>query len=680
MKLFSFLLPTRKRAEWCIDSIKSIYFLARDKTCFEIVLAFDEDDDTRDLILKVCDDLHIDYKSIVVPRHGYIKLHYYYNNLAKIASGAYMWLWNDDAFFLTLGWDDIMKEDIQRKPDVVWDFTSSFAGILPCIPRRYIDTMQHFSLHAHNDTWIEAIFCHMLQLWEVEDRVRIRHIHTDANDPEYNNQALHDTKQSLKHTVQEKHTVSTLCLYVADALKVVRTHFKEIPHEVMFPQLTNGGKRVGVVGMGKLGLPVAVGMAAKGHVVHGYDVAPHITPYAHPRDCLFTQEADETGTGSMQAMLDETTLRFVDSIDTIVAVSEIVFVAVQTPHGSEYEGITRIPHTRQDFDYTYLVDAVTKITDSANRLKQNVTVVIISTVLPSTIRSLIMPILETSSYIRLCYNPYFIAMGTVLRDFYHPEFVLLGTNDDVAAQQMKEFYATISDAPVFHTTIENAELVKVCYNTMISTKIAFANTIMELCDNIPNTNVDDVTDALALATRRITSAAYLRGGMGDGGGCHPRDNIAMSWLSKKHSLSYNIFDSIMMAREHQTEYLADLVQKYYEANDRRMRVCILGIAFKPNTRLITGSPSILLKALLEERGVPCTTHDHHVLGCKDVLPSKDAMIFFIGTKHDAYTSCTFPSGSVIIDPHRYIQPDTEYAALHRVGDTKCSIHRIEVKK
>ena len=103
------------------------------------------------------------------------------------------------------------------------------------------------------------------------------------------------------------------------------------------------------------------------------------------------------------------------------------------------------------------------------------------------------------------------------------------------------------------TTIENAELIKVSYNTLISTKIAFSNTIMELCHKLPNTNVDDVTNALKLANRRLISGSYMDGGMGDGGGCHPRDNIAMSYLSDKLNLSHNWFEHIMQQREKQKE-------------------------------------------------------------------------------------------------------------------------------
>jgi len=186
----------------------------------------------------------------------------------------------------------------------------------------------------------------------------------------------------------------------------------------------------------------------------------------------------------------------------------------------------------------------------------------------------------------LCYNPFFIAMGTTMRDFLDPEMVLFGVDDSWAAKKAKKFYRTLHHSPFYETTIETAELTKVTYNTFISTKISFVNTVMEMCDKLPNTNVDDVMNALKMCDDRIISDKYLSGGMGDGGGCHPRDNIALSWLSKKLDLSHDWFDNIMMQRENQTDWLADLIEEHSNG----LPINILGKSFKPETNITTGSP------------------------------------------------------------------------------------------
>src|SRR5262249_6729878 len=159
---------------------------------------------------------------------------------------------------------------------------------------------------------------------------------------------------------------------------------------------------------------------------------------------------------------------------------------------------------------------------------------------PGTIRREIFPLV--GEHVKLCYNPFFIAMGTTIRDFLDPEFVLFGMRDPEAAERARALYSTLHDRPVYETSIENAELIKVSYNTYITMKIAFANTLMEICHKIEGCDVDQVTGGLALGTQRLLSPRYLGGGMGDGGGCHPRDNIALSWLSRELGLSYDWFE------------------------------------------------------------------------------------------------------------------------------------------
>jgi UDPglucose 6-dehydrogenase len=409
--------------------------------------------------------------------------------------------------------------------------------------------------------------------------------------------------------------------------------------------------RIGFIGLGKLGLPCAVATAAKGHSVVCYDINPNINSSRHPRELLYTQEADENGTGTIQAMLDATTLQIVDTLEDIVSHSELIFIAVQTPHQSQYEGHVPIPDTREDFNYDYLISSVKALSDTLDSMNESRVVTIISTVLPGTLRKYVFPVL--SKNISLCYNPYFIAMGSVVFDFYNPEFILLGHVDDEAEKLVRLFYATITTADVFSTTLENAEMIKVSYNTYITTKIVMANNIMEMCHNLPNTNVDVVMNALKKGTRRLVSTAYLNGGMGDGGGCHPRDNIAMSWLSNRLGLENNYYDFIMKKREKQTEFLADLIIN--EVKRTGKQICILGTAFKPNTNIETGSPAVLLNNLLKIKGYLTTTFDPYINTTQNWKCEDN--IYFVGCRHDCFQQYEFNDSCIVIDPHRYIKKE-----------------------
>lgn len=409
--------------------------------------------------------------------------------------------------------------------------------------------------------------------------------------------------------------------------------------------------KIGIIGLGKLGLPVAVAIDNKGHDVLGYDINPIFHSSKHPKDLLFTKETDETGKNTIQPMLEKSTLKFADNVVDVINHSEIIFVAIQTPHQKRFEGHLPMPEEeRADFNYSYLVECIQTLSKALNEIKEHKIVTIISTVLPGTLRKYILP--ELSPYIQLCYNPFFIAMGTVVYDFYNPEFILLGRVDETAETKVKEFYHTINpSAEVFSTSLENAELIKVSYNTFITTKLVLVNNIMEMCHYLPNTNVDEVTNALKLGNRRLVSTSYLTGGMGDGGGCHPRDNIAMSWLNRELGIDYNYFDFIMKKREKQTEFFAKLIEEKQKENG--MSVCILGKAFKPETNLSEGSPAILLGHLLQERNIVSEQYDPYI--DTDVTNfSLDKKIYFIGCKHNIFKTYAFPEGSCVIDPNRYI--------------------------
>mgnify|MGYP003117062462 FL=1 len=407
---------------------------------------------------------------------------------------------------------------------------------------------------------------------------------------------------------------------------------------------------VGFIGLGKLGLPCALAIESKGHNVIGYDISETVKETVRSKKLPYKEIW-------AQDHLDNSNIE-IKSVEDVVSHSEIIFVPIQTPHDEKYEGITRIPDDRVDFNYDWLKAGIKTLSDEIEKQGEDKVVIIISTVLPGTIEREIKPLL--GSHIKLCYNPFFIAMGTTMRDFMNPEYVLFGVDDDGAAEKAQSLYSSIHDRPFYKTTIKNAELIKVAYNTFIGMKIVYANTMMEICHKI-GADVDAVTGAMSLATERLISGKYLSGGMGDGGGCHPRDNIAMSWLAKNLDLSYDFFEDLMLAREKQTDWLADLIEdnQMYDSP-----IYILGKSFKPETNIQTGSPSILLKNILDERGIECEMYDPYVDDISDY--DFKTGVYFIGTMHPDFNEFDFPTDSIVIDPWRYIN-DIDGVDVMRVG-------------
>ena len=158
-----------------------------------------------------------------------------------------------------------------------------------------------------------------------------------------------------------------------------------------------------------------------------------------------------------------------------------------------------------------------------------------------------------------------------------------------------------------------------------------------------------------MGTQRLLSPAYMRGGMGDGGGCHPRDNIALSWLARELDLSYDWFESVMTARELQTDWLAELVAQHHARMGYAHRfVGVYGKAFKAGTNLTVGSPATLLANLLRERGFEVEQYDPYV--DEGPCPFDEPAVYFVATRHAEFAlpEWEFPAGSVVLDPWRFV--------------------------
>ena len=227
-------------------------------------------------------------------------------------------------------------------------------------------------------------------------------------------------------------------------------------------------------------------------------------------------------------------------------------------------------------------------------------VVLISTVLPGTIRRELAPIMTN---VKLIYNPYLIAMGTVGHDMLNPEMIMIGTKKGVEetavkAKRLRMLYEDVceNNPRIEFGTWEEIEAMKIFYNTFISNKIALVNMIQDVANKLGNINVDKVTQALAKSTKRITGPAYMKAGMGDGGACHPRDNIALRWLADELELGYDIFGTIMEAREKQAENMALAILKH------GVNIYFTSDSYKANTDMIDGSYSLLVQHYVVKHG------------------------------------------------------------------------------
>lgn len=336
--------------------------------------------------------------------------------------------------------------------------------------------------------------------------------------------------------------------------------------------------RIGFIGLGKLGMPCAEEMTRQ-HEVIGYDTEHRVSAHV-----TVTQDIQDVFKGT-----------------------EIIFIAVPTPHHPDYDGSKPTTHLPvRDFDYS-LVKAVLKQCERYANKDQ--IVALISTVLPGTTRR------EFARYTRnfqFVYNPYLIAMGSEAYDMVHPDMVIIGTEhgeETPASQVLSKFYKKLilNDAEHMTGTWEEAEGFKIFYNTMISARLALVNMIQDVSQRIGHMNVDRITDAFKQANIRITGKGYYKAGMGDGGACHPRDNIALSWLARELDLGYDLFAAISHSREQQTRNMAEFIA---DVCRRENKPCVInGRAYKPSVPYTVGSPSVLLAGYLSEMGIAVSYAD-----------------------------------------------------------------------
>lgn len=389
-------------------------------------------------------------------------------------------------------------------------------------------------------------------------------------------------------------------------------------------------KKVSMIGCGKLGADCAEVMMQHYDVI-GYDIV-NVNP-AFP---------------------------MVSSIKDVVEGRDIIFIAVPTPHSEEYGGEQPTSHLpKKDFDYSIVKSVLTEVNKYVNKSQL---VVLISTVLPGTVRREFIDLISNGRFI---YNPYLIAMGTIKWDMVNPEMVIIGTeNGDITqdAHELIEFYKPLMENnPRYEVgTWDEAESIKIFYNTFISTKISLVNMIQDVAEKVGNINVDVVTEALANSQMRIMGTRYMKAGMGDGGACHPRDNIALRWLSEQLELGYDLFDAIMLAREIQAKNMAQ------RALQEGKRVCIVGKAYKPGVHYTIGSANMLVGHYVEELGGTLSYYDLNT--GDDIFP--DADVYIIGYWEGWVEQIKWPNNCVVLDPWRQLTTENKSIKLIHYGNTR----------
>ncbi|HEX9961077.1 MAG TPA: nucleotide sugar dehydrogenase [Pyrinomonadaceae bacterium] len=354
--------------------------------------------------------------------------------------------------------------------------------------------------------------------------------------------------------------------------------------------------RVSVIGLGKLGASMAAAFASRGFEVVGVDVNERSIQLVNEGKAP-VQETD------LDKYIGENKerIRATASHEEAILNSDISFVIVPTPSDE-----------RGSFSLQYAAWAFKEIGKALKKKDGYHNVVLTSTVLPGATRYGLLPILERESGKKcgedfgLCYSPEFIALGSIIRDFLNPDFTLLGEFDEKCGSQLEDVYKRLmlNDAPCKRMSLENAELTKISVNTFVTTKITFANMLADLCEKIPGGDIDVVTDALGTDSR--IGRKYLTGGMGYGGPCFPRDNVALGYLARTLDARATLAETTDNFNRSMAERITEKLRSMIKHGET---IAILGLAYKPKSHVVEESQGVYIANALSQAGARVVAYD-----------------------------------------------------------------------
>jgi len=373
--------------------------------------------------------------------------------------------------------------------------------------------------------------------------------------------------------------------------------------------------KISIVGTGYVGLCTAVGFASKGIQViastHNHKKAEKINrgipPFYEPNLKQLLEKAIEAHT-----------LRCVTNRRDAITNTDITFLAVGTP--SQPDG---------SINLQYIKEASREIGETIKKKISHHLIVVKSTVIPGTTENIVKPILEQTSGkpcgigFSLCMSPEFLRQGAAIHDTLNPDRIVIGEYDKksgtILEDLSKNFYQP-NTPPIIRTGISTAELIKYANNAFLATKISFINTIANLCQKIPNTDITAIAKAIGLDKR--INPHFLNAGLGYGGSCFPKDVKALIAYSQNKGYDPPLLNAVEEVNHHQPKHAITLAKKHL-TNLQNKRIAILGLSFKPDTSDMREAKSIPIIRQLINEGAKVTAYDPAAIpNAKTILGNK----------------------------------------------------------
>jgi UDPglucose 6-dehydrogenase len=369
--------------------------------------------------------------------------------------------------------------------------------------------------------------------------------------------------------------------------------------------------KIGIIGLGFVGLSLASVLASKNYNVIGIDtdkkkcleIENGITP-------IFEPDLEKTlRTGLKKSLIISNEFSFLKDCD-------IIFVTVGTPQKNNGK-----------IELSMIKKASSAIGQAIRKTSKNPIIFIKSTVIPGTAENIVLPILEKQSRKKankdfgVISNPEFLQESNAIHDTKYPHAIILGGPETKYMKKAKAFFSKIHpNVKMIFTEYQTAEIIKYANNSFLATKISFINQLSNICQNIPNANIDDVAKVIGLDPR--IGKLFLNAGPGYGGSCLPKDMSALINFSDSIGVNPTFLKAVEKTNDEQIDNIISLIKKTL-GQIRSKRITILGTAFKPNTNDIRASKSIELIKKLLKNNAKITVHDPKALeNTKKIFGSK----------------------------------------------------------
>ena len=355
--------------------------------------------------------------------------------------------------------------------------------------------------------------------------------------------------------------------------------------------------KIGIIGLGFVGLSFASVLASKGYSVIGVDVDKEklkkikngVVPFYEPK---------------LQSMLKKSLkncLKVSINISDLEKCS-LIFVTVGTPQKKNGE-----------IDLTMIKNVTNKIGKLLSKTRYKPVIIIKSTIIPRTTQRVILPILQRLSGKKigkdfgLVTNPEFLRETMAVHDTLYPHVIVLGGDNNSFMKKVRKFYYNLHhNVPIVLTNYGTAEIIKYANNSFLATKISFINQIANICEEIPDVNVDDVSRTIGLDPR--IGNLFLDAGPGYGGSCLPKDVKAIIDFSTKLGVNPTLLAAVEKTNKQQINSIIELIKQNI-GKIHGEKIAVLGIAFKPETDDIRDSVSIELVNMLVKLGGKISIHD-----------------------------------------------------------------------